>query len=95
MSLIGENCKPCRSAAEADNRTGGGLAGRWWRGWARAADASGYIGAGIVGGFALLVALWYLIGYIGDHVRARKHRHAEHDPLRSHMGAGDHAHDYA
>lgn len=32
MALIGENCARCREAAEAED--GGGLAGRWWRGWA-------------------------------------------------------------
>lgn len=64
MALIGEQCRPCREAAEADEGQGGGLAGRWWRGWARAADASGYIGAGIVGGFVLVVGVWYLARYI-------------------------------
>ena len=33
MGLIGENCGPCKRAAEAED--GGGLAGRWWRGWAK------------------------------------------------------------
>ncbi|ELU38249.1 NicO domain-containing protein [Rhizoctonia solani AG-1 IA] len=33
MGLIGENCDSCREAAEDPN--GGGLAGSWWRGWAR------------------------------------------------------------
>ena len=32
MGLIGENCWMCIEAAEAED--GGGLAGRWWRGWA-------------------------------------------------------------
>lgn len=32
MSLIGDNCTPCQDAANAPD--GGGLAGRWWRGWA-------------------------------------------------------------
>ena len=59
LSLIGENCRKCREAAEADGGHGGGLAGRWWRAWATASDASGYIGAGIVGGFAVVVAGWY------------------------------------
>lgn len=59
LSLIGENCRKCREAAEADDGHGGGLAGRWWRAWATASDASGYIGAGIVGGFAVVVAGWY------------------------------------
>ncbi|KAG8988877.1 hypothetical protein FRB90_002508 [Tulasnella sp. 427] len=36
MGLIGDNCRKCREAAEADD--GGGLAGRWWRGWAKASE---------------------------------------------------------
>ncbi|KAI5123092.1 hypothetical protein M0805_001448 [Coniferiporia weirii] len=57
MGLIGEQCGPCQRAAE--NPNGGGLAGRWWRGWAKANDDSGFIGAAIVGGFVLVVAGWY------------------------------------
>ncbi|KAL0575200.1 hypothetical protein V5O48_006761 [Marasmius crinis-equi] len=57
MGLIGENCRRCREAAEA--KDGGGLAGRWWRGWAEANDNSGYIGAGIVGAFVVVVTAWY------------------------------------
>ncbi|KAI5889739.1 NicO-domain-containing protein [Schizophyllum commune H4-8] len=57
MGLIGDNCGPCQEAAEAED--GGGLAGRWWRGWARANDNSGYIGAGIVGAFIVVVASWF------------------------------------
>jgi hypothetical protein len=34
MSLIGQECASCVKAAEADGGHGGGLAGRWWRGWA-------------------------------------------------------------
>ncbi|KAJ8502582.1 hypothetical protein ONZ45_g11627 [Pleurotus djamor] len=59
MGLIGENCAACREAAEADDGHGGGLAGRWWRGWANANEQSGYIGAAIVGAFILVVCLWY------------------------------------
>ena len=36
MALIGEHCRACREAAEADEGRGGGLTGRWWRGWAKA-----------------------------------------------------------
>ncbi|KAG8997942.1 hypothetical protein FRB90_012405 [Tulasnella sp. 427] len=36
MGLIGDNCRKCREAAEAED--GGGLAGRWWRGWAKASE---------------------------------------------------------
>lgn len=57
MGLIGDNCAKCRAAAEAAD--GGGLAGSWWRAWARANDNSGYIGAGIVGAFLLVVVCWY------------------------------------
>lgn len=33
MSLIGDQCKQCQEAANAAD--GGGLAGEWWRGWAK------------------------------------------------------------
>ncbi|KAG8859873.1 hypothetical protein FRB91_006299 [Serendipita sp. 411] len=72
MSLIGEQCRKCRDAAEADEGRGGGLAGSWWRAWARAADASGYIGAGLVGAFALLVAGWYLVRYVVQRKRGEE-----------------------
>ncbi|KAJ8691743.1 hypothetical protein PTI98_011280 [Pleurotus ostreatus] len=62
MGLIGENCASCREAAEAED--GGGLAGRWWRGWANANEHSGFIGAGIVGSFIAVVAAWYGIRYV-------------------------------
>ncbi|KAF9013217.1 high-affinity nickel-transport protein-domain-containing protein [Cyathus striatus] len=57
MSLIGENCSRCVASAKAED--GGGLAGRWWRGWANAGEQSGYIGAAIVGGFLAIVISWY------------------------------------
>ncbi|KAH9846110.1 high-affinity nickel-transport protein-domain-containing protein [Lenzites betulinus] len=57
MGLIGDNCSPCQRAANAED--GGGLAGRWWRGWANANDNSGYIGAAIVGSFITVVGGWY------------------------------------
>ncbi|KAF8158078.1 high-affinity nickel-transport protein-domain-containing protein [Crassisporium funariophilum] len=59
MGLIGEQCTSCVAAAEADGGHGGGIAGRWWRGWANANAQSGYIGAAIVGGFLLIVVGWY------------------------------------
>ncbi|KAF9242515.1 NicO-domain-containing protein [Melanogaster broomeanus] len=59
MGLIGDNCIKCQAAANAPD--GGGLAGQWWRGWARANDNSGYIGAAIVGAFAIIVGGWYLM----------------------------------
>ncbi|TCD62989.1 hypothetical protein EIP91_006148 [Steccherinum ochraceum] len=63
MGLIGDNCKACKKAADADDGHGGGLAGRWWRFWARANDNSGYIGAAIVGAFVFVVACWYGLRY--------------------------------
>lgn len=62
MGVIGENCVRCQESATAAD--GGGLAGRWWRGWASANDNSGYIGAAIVGGFVLVVGGWYGIRWI-------------------------------
>ncbi|GAV99874.1 hypothetical protein LENED_001360 [Lentinula edodes] len=56
MALIGNNCTPCQTAAQAED--GGGLAGSWWRGWNVANNNIGYIGAGIVGAFVVLVGGW-------------------------------------
>jgi len=57
MGLIGEECRPCREAAEdEDNHS---LAAVWWRGWAQANEQSGYIGAAIVGAFLAVVLGWY------------------------------------
>jgi high-affinity nickel-transport protein len=74
VALIGEHCSRCRAAAEADNGRGGGLAGRWWRGWANAANGSGYIGAGIVGGFVVVVSVWYLARYVLREANKRRSR---------------------
>ncbi|BEJ12895.1 hypothetical protein CspHIS471_0300690 [Cutaneotrichosporon sp. HIS471] len=57
MGLIGENCRRCVKAAEAED--GGGLEGSWWRAWARANDASGYVGAAIVGVFVLILVVYH------------------------------------
>ncbi|KAI9058175.1 NicO-domain-containing protein [Trametes sanguinea] len=62
MGLVGDNCTPCQNAANAPD--GGGLAGRWWRGWANANDNSGYIGAAIVGSFIAVVCAWYGVRYL-------------------------------
>ncbi|KAF8889993.1 high-affinity nickel-transport protein-domain-containing protein [Gymnopilus junonius] len=59
MGLIGQQCGPCNAAAAADDGQGGGLAGRWWRGWANANSQSGFIGVAIVGAFLLIVVGWY------------------------------------
>jgi len=56
MGLIGERCAQCTAAANAED--GGGLAGSWWRAWARANDDIGYIGAAIVGMFLVLGIGW-------------------------------------
>jgi len=57
MGLIGEECTPCREAAEdKDNNS---LTAMWWRGWAQANKQSGYIGAAIVGAFLAVVLSWY------------------------------------
>ncbi|CAA7262937.1 unnamed protein product [Cyclocybe aegerita] len=72
MGLIGEQCGPCVAAAEADDGHGGGLAGRWWRGWANANEQSGYIGAAIVGAFLVIVIAWYGGRWISRKMKARK-----------------------
>ncbi|KAJ3514140.1 hypothetical protein NLJ89_g2553 [Agrocybe chaxingu] len=72
MGLIGEQCGPCVAAAEADDGHGGGLAGRWWRGWANANEQSGYIGAAIVGAFLVIVIAWYGGRWVARKVKTRK-----------------------
>ena len=57
MGLIGEECVPCREAAEDEYNHS--LTARWWRGWAQANQRSGYIGAAIVGAFIAVVLGWY------------------------------------
>lgn len=60
MGLIGENCNQCAIAATKQDETqNGGLKGRWWLFWQQANDASGIIGACIVGGFAAILLAWY------------------------------------
>ena len=80
MGLIGDNCRPCRDAAEAED--GGGLAGRWWRAWAAANDSSGLIGAGIVGAFVVMVAGWY--GVRGAMRMVQRRRAAEVARMENH-----------
>lgn len=70
LSLIASNCTECAAAAEAhDAGEGGGLAGRWWSFWLKAGDASGYIGAGIVAVFLVVV-----IVYWGSRSAVRRYR---------------------
>ena len=57
MGLIGEECAHCKEVAEDENNHS--LAARWWRGWARANEQSGNIGAAIVGAFLAVVLGWY------------------------------------
>ena len=60
IGLIGENCDRCaRAAAKQDETHNGGLEGRWWLFWQQANDASGIIGACIVGGFVAILLVWY------------------------------------
>jgi high-affinity nickel-transport protein len=70
MGLVGDNCTQCKKAAEAPD--GGGIAGRWWRGWARANTNSGYIGAAIVGGFVAVVCMWYGAKWLSRIRRSRR-----------------------
>ncbi|KAI0770516.1 high-affinity nickel-transport protein-domain-containing protein [Fomes fomentarius] len=70
MGLVGDHCTQCQAAANAED--GGGLAGRWWRGWANANDNSGYIGAAIVGSFIFVVASWYGVRFLYRKVQARR-----------------------
>ncbi|KAJ3918525.1 NicO-domain-containing protein [Lentinula edodes] len=70
MALIGNNCTPCQTAAQAED--GGGLAGSWWRGWNVANNHIGYIGAGIVGAFVVLVGGWYAFTWVIKRIRQRR-----------------------
>ncbi|KAI0320547.1 NicO-domain-containing protein [Amylostereum chailletii] len=70
MGLIGERCTRCSKAADVVD--GGGLAGRWWRFWAKANDNSGYIGAGIVGTFVLVVGASYGASWVLRRSRRRR-----------------------
>jgi len=70
MGLIGDNCRSCRAAAEA--KDGGGVAGSWWRGWAKANQNSGYIGAAIVGGFLAIVAVGHTYKWSARKVKGRR-----------------------
>ncbi|KAI0043452.1 NicO-domain-containing protein [Auriscalpium vulgare] len=72
MGLIGDNCSRCRNAADADDGHGGGRSGSWWRFWAKANDNSGYIGAGIVGSFVVVVCGWYVGRWAAGRYRAHR-----------------------
>ncbi len=78
MGLIGENCDRCaRAASKQDDTHDGGLEGRWWLFWQQANDASGIIGACIVGGFAAILIVWYAGRAI---LRRHARRHAQAPP---------------
>lgn len=82
LSLIGSQCSQCSAAADKQEKDGnGGLAGRWWLAWQRAADNLTYIGAGIAGVFfiVLIVALTTR-GFIMW--RNRQQAHKENTELR-------------
>ncbi|KAE9392833.1 NicO-domain-containing protein [Gymnopus androsaceus JB14] len=79
IALIGDNCTPCQNAANADN--GGGLAGRWWRAWDVANNNIGYIGAAIVGVFALVVGSWYALACVVRKTQSRRHKTAQGTPI--------------
>ncbi|KIL63259.1 hypothetical protein M378DRAFT_187100 [Amanita muscaria Koide BX008] len=69
MSLVGERCSQCAAAANA--KDGGGLAGSWWRAWARANDNLGYIGVAIIGIFFIIAIGWFTGRRLKDRVHAR------------------------
>lgn len=72
MGLIGDECARCAAAADKQEQTGdAGLEGRWWLAWRKANDNSGYVGAGIVGAFALSVLVWVAWRWL-LRVRARR-----------------------
>ncbi|KAF8324757.1 high-affinity nickel-transport protein-domain-containing protein [Cantharellus anzutake] len=60
MGLIGEKCASCKAAAENDP----GISGKWWRGWVQASDQSGLVGAGIIGIFVCIVAVYYSFRWV-------------------------------
>ncbi|KAF8586584.1 NicO-domain-containing protein [Ramaria rubella] len=77
MGLIGQECGSCQRAANSED--GGGLAGSWWRGWEKANDNSGFIGAAIVGGFVALVASWYMAAWAVKRWKGKNERNSESD----------------
>jgi len=69
MGLISDNCGSCTRAAQ--DPSGGGLAGRWWRFWAGANDKSGFIGAGIVGSFIVAASGFYVVKALVNRTKRR------------------------
>lgn len=73
LGLIGDECARCSRAADQQETTGdGGLEGRWWLAWRRANDNSGYVGAAIVGIFALCVLVYFGASLFLSRRRKRK-----------------------
>ncbi|UZJ56044.1 hypothetical protein CBS101457_005364 [Exobasidium rhododendri] len=65
LGLIGDQCARCTRAADQEDTDGrGGLEGRWWLAWRRANDNSGYVGAGIVGLFAISVGGYFAFRWL-------------------------------
>ena len=69
MGLAADQCSSCAEAADSDR----GLSGRWWRFWIALNDYSGFVGAGIVGSFLVVIAVWYGARWL----RSRRSRVAE------------------
>ncbi|KAL9939519.1 hypothetical protein V8E36_001336 [Tilletia maclaganii] len=59
FSVAAEQCQSCADAASVEPASERSLSGRWWAFWASAGEQSGYIGAGIVGFFVLITAVWW------------------------------------
>ncbi|KAE8271421.1 hypothetical protein A4X09_0g911 [Tilletia walkeri] len=60
FGIVAEQCKSCAAAASVEPDSQRTLSGRWWAFWSAASDQLGYIGAGIVGVFILIMFSWWL-----------------------------------
>lgn len=80
LCLIGDRCSRCSRAADKQESTGnGGLEGRWWLTWRKAGDNFGYIGAAIVGTFALSVSGYFLVRWLRSQ-RSKRHPSDQAEP---------------
>ena len=76
LGLIGQQCARCNRAADFQESNGrGGLEGRWWLTWRRANDNFGYIGAAIVGLFAVAVSAYFIARWM---LSKRQRRQLDH-----------------
>jgi high-affinity nickel-transport protein len=76
LGLIGQQCARCTRAADLQESSGkGGLEGRWWLTWRRANDNFGYIGAAIVGLFAVAVSAYFIARWM---LSKRQRRQLDH-----------------